>query len=179
MKMKTQMIKWESIKLKKLLSLLLVLLLSLSLIACEALDLVLDEIGELDSGGVEEDLREGQDENIVEDGYYTSKEEVALYLNTYGRLPKNFISKKEAQELGWEANKGNLWEVTDKKSIGGDRFGNRERKLPIKEGRTYYECDINYEGGYRGGERLVYSNDGLIYYTGDHYNSFSLLYGDE
>lgn len=179
MKMKTQMIKWESIKLKKLLSLLLVLLLSLSLIACEALDLVLDEIGELDSDGVEEDLREGQDENIVEDGYYTSKEEVALYLNTYGRLPKNFISKKEAQELGWEANKGNLWEVTDKKSIGGDRFGNRERKLPIKEGRTYYECDINYEGGYRGGERLVYSNDGLIYYTGDHYNSFSLLYGDE
>ena len=64
-------------------------------------------------------------------------------------------------------------------SIGGDRFGNREGLLADKEGRQYYECDINYEGGFRGPERLVYSNDGLIYYTGDHYDSFELLYGEE
>ena len=82
-------------------------------------------------------------------------------------------------ELGWQSSQGNLWDVTEKKSIGGDRFGNREGKLPIKEGRQYYECDINYEGGYRGSERIVYSNDGLIYYTKDHYENFVLLYGDE
>lgn len=102
-----------------------------------------------------------------------------LYIYIYNKLPKNYITKKEARDLGWEASKGNLWDVTDKKSIGGDKFGNREGKLPEKEGRQYYECDINYEGGHRGAERLVYSNDGLIYYTGDHYDSFELLYGDE
>ncbi|MCM3740961.1 ribonuclease [Oceanobacillus luteolus] len=123
-----------------------------------------------------------QDEDltvITEDGHYTSKEEVALYIHTYNKLPPNYITKREASELGWEASEGNLWEVTDKKSIGGDKFYNREGKLPKKEGRQYYEADINYEGGYRGPERIVYSNDGLIYYTDDHYETFTLLYGDE
>ena len=64
-------------------------------------------------------------------------------------------------------------------SIGGDRFGNREGLLPTKKGRKYYECDIDFDGGYRNGKRIVYSNDGLIYYTGDHYESFQLLYGEE
>ncbi len=117
--------------------------------------------------------------DIEEDGHYTSKEDVALYLHTYDKLPGNFIKKREASDLGWESSKGNLWDVSDEMSIGGDKFGNREKLLPIKDGRQYYECDINYEGGYRGGERLVYSNDGLIYYTDDHYESFTLLYGDE
>ena len=123
-----------------------------------------------------------QDEDltvITEDGHYTSKEEVALYIHTYNKLPPNYITKREASELGWEASEGNLWEVTDKKSIGGDKFYNREGKLPKKEGRQYYEADINYEGGYRGPERIVYSNDGLIYYTDGHYETFTLLYGDE
>ena len=111
-----------------------------------------------------------------EDGRYTKPEDVALYLHTYGKLPKNFITKKEAQELGWDADKGNLWEVTDKMSIGGDSFGNREGLLPSKKGRKWYECDVNYSGGYRGGERIVYSNDGLIYYTDNHYESFTQLY---
>lgn len=114
--------------------------------------------------------------DLDEDGYYTSKEEVALYIHTYGKLPDNYITKREATNLGWDAQKGNLWDVTDSSSIGGDRFGNREKLLPEKEGRVYYECDINYEGGYRGSERLVYSNDGLIFYTGDHYESFEQLY---
>lgn len=64
-------------------------------------------------------------------------------------------------------------------SIGGNKFGNREGLLPKEKGRTYYECDVNYESGYRGEERIVYSNDGLIYYTGDHYESFELLYTKE
>ncbi|WP_276648398.1 ribonuclease domain-containing protein [Trichococcus flocculiformis] len=63
-------------------------------------------------------------------------------------------------------------------SIGGDCFGNREGLLPKKSGRTYYEADIDYDGGYRGAERIVYSNDGLIFYTDDHYESFEQLYGE-
>jgi hypothetical protein len=116
---------------------------------------------------------------IDEGGYYTGKEEVALYIRIYNKLPDNYITKEAAYDLGWEPSEGNLWEVTDQKSIGGDRFGNREGNLPDREGRQYYEADINYGGGYRGPERIVYSNDGLIYYTSDHYDTFTLLYGDE
>lgn len=113
---------------------------------------------------------------IQEGNSYTSKEEVAEYIHKYKELPVNFISKKEANKLGWKSSEGNLWEVTDQASIGGDVFGNREGLLPKKKGRTYYECDINYQGGYRGGERIVFSNDSLIYYTEDHYKSFEKLY---
>lgn len=114
----------------------------------------------------------------AEDGSYTSKDDVAAYLNAYGHLPDNFITKKQAQELGWDSSKGNLSEVAPGKSIGGDRFGNYEGILPKASGRTYYECDINSTGSYRGAERIVFSNDGLIYYTADHYQTFDLLYGD-
>lgn len=116
---------------------------------------------------------------VEKDGSYTSKEEVAAYLNQYGELPSNFITKKEAKKLGWVSNEGNLGEVAPGKSIGGDYFGNYEGLLPEKDGRDYYECDINTDGSYRGAERIVFSNDGLIYYTGDHYESFELLYGAE
>ena len=100
---------------------------------------------------------------IQEDGWYSTKEEVAEYLEAYGHLPENYITKKEAQALGWDNAKGNLWDVAEGKSIGGDRFGNREGLLPNAHGRTWYECDIDYQGGYRGKERLVFSDDGLIY----------------
>ncbi|MCQ2508745.1 MAG: ribonuclease [Dorea sp.] len=113
---------------------------------------------------------------IDEDGSYSSKEEVALYIHTYGKLPSNFITKKDAEALGWNSSKGNLWKVADGKSIGGSYFGNYEEKLPKKKGRQYYECDINYDGGYRGAERIIYSNDGLIFYTNDHYETFEQLY---
>ncbi len=162
-------------KMKKILSLFLIILLSFSLAACSSIDTILeDEIQD-----TEENADEKLEVQVDEDGYYISKEDVSLYIHIYNKLPKNYITKKEARDLGWEASKGNLWDVTDKKSIGGNKFGNREDKLPEKEGRQYYECDINYEGGHRGAERLVYSNDGLIYYTEDHYDSFELLYGDE
>lgn len=115
-------------------------------------------------------------DGIREDGNYRSKEEVALYLHTYGHLPDNYISKKEAQSLGWDSKKGNLDEVAPGKSIGGSHYGNYEGQLPEKEGRKYYECDLDYEGGYRGAKRLVYSDDGLIFYTEDHYKTFEQLY---
>ena len=113
---------------------------------------------------------------IDEDGTYSGPLLVAKYIYTYNKLPSNYITKKEASKLGWESDEGNLWEVTDKMSIGGDKFGNKEGLLPKKEGRIYYECDVNYEGGYRGAERIVFSNDGLIFYTDDHYESFTQLY---
>lgn len=117
--------------------------------------------------------------SVEESGEYTSKDEVAAYLNEFGHLPDNFITKKEAQALGWESKEGNLDEVVPGKSIGGDYFGNYEEVLPDAEGRTYHECDIDYEGGFRNAKRIVYSDDGLIYYTEDHYETFELLYGEE
>ena len=114
---------------------------------------------------------------IPEDGSYTTKEDVTRYLITYGRLPDNFVTKAEAEKAGW--NGGSLEQVMPGKCIGGNRFGNLEGLLPKAKGRTWWECDINTLGKRsRGAERLVYSNDGLIYYTDDHYESFSLLYGE-
>lgn len=115
---------------------------------------------------------------IDEEGFYYSAEEVALYLYTYGRLPENFITKSEARKLGWEG--GSVEKYAPDCAIGGDKFGNREELLPVASGRQYYECDIDTHGeNSRGAKRIVFSNDGLIYYTDDHYESFVLLYGEE
>ena len=115
---------------------------------------------------------------IDEDGEYDQKDDVALYIRTYGKLPKNYITKKEAQALGWSG--GSLEKYAPGKCIGGSRFGNYEGLLPEAPGRTYTECDIDTLGkSKRGAKRIVFSNDGLIYYTDDHYESFTLLYGEE
>lgn len=114
--------------------------------------------------------------SVEKDGSYTSPEDVAEYIHTFGTLPKNFITKDEAKALGWDNKKGNLWDIAEGKSIGGDYFGNYEGLLPKAKGRKYTECDVNYEGGYRGSERIIFSNDGLIYYTNDHYQTFTQLY---
>jgi len=115
---------------------------------------------------------------IDEDGHYTTRDDVALYIHTYGRLPSNFMTKKEAEALGWEG--GSLEPYAPGMCIGGNRFGNYEGLLPEKDGRSYTECDIDTLGKEkRGAKRIVFSNDGLIYYTDDHYESFTLLYGEE
>ena len=113
---------------------------------------------------------------IDEDGWYTSKEEVALYIHTYGRLPGNFISKTKARAAGWVSSKGNLDKVCPGMSIGGSEFYNDDGQLPDAKNRRWTECDIDYHGGYRGAERIVFSNDGLIFYTDDHYKTFEQLY---
>jgi guanyl-specific ribonuclease Sa len=96
----------------------------------------------------------------------------------YSCLPSNFITKSEARKLGWKS--GSVEKYAPGKCIGGDRFGNYEGLLPKAAGRTYYECDIDTLGGKsRGAKRIVFSNDGLVYYTSDHYASFTLLYGEE
>jgi len=115
------------------------------------------------------------DPGIDEDGTYNSAEDVALYLFTYNHLPSNYISKSEARDLGWTG--GSVEKVAPGCAIGGDKFGNREGVLP--QG-TYHECDIDTIGeNSRGAKRIVYSDDGRIYYTEDHYESFTLLYGEE
>ena len=112
---------------------------------------------------------------LDEDGSYTTKDDVALYIHQYGHLPDNFITKKEAQALGWSG--GSLEPYAPGKSIGGSHFGNYEGLLP--EGHNYTECDIDTMGkNGRGAKRIVFSDDGLIFYTDDHYESFTQLYGE-
>lgn len=106
---------------------------------------------------------------------YTDKNHVALYIDQYGTLPPNYITKKEARRLGWNT-LGTLDQVAPGKSIGGDRFGNYEKILPDKKGRIWRECDIDYKRGNRNAKRICYSSDGLIYYSESHYKSFERLY---
>ena len=115
---------------------------------------------------------------LDEDGTYNSKEDVSLYLHLYDHLPSNYITTNEARDLGWSG--GSVEVYAPGCAIGGDRFGNREGLLPKAEGRTYYECDIDTIGqSSRGAKRIIFSNDGLVYYTEDHYESFTQLYGEE
>ena len=123
----------------------------------------------------EEVLPEEEQASIDEAGTYNSAEDVSLYLYTYGHLPENYITKNEARDLGWTG--GSVEKYAPGHAIGGDRFGNREGVLP--DG-NYHECDIDTIGeNSRGAKRLVYSDDGRIYYTEDHYETFTLLYGEE
>lgn len=128
---------------------------------------------------IEETSGETSEEATLDvDGIYTTMEDVALYIHIYGELPHNFMTKNEARALGWEG--GSLEPYAPNMCIGGDYFGNYEGLLPEAPGREYHECDINTLGARsRGAERIIFSNDGLIYYTGDHYETFTLLYGEE
>lgn len=107
---------------------------------------------------------------INEASFYISRDEVAMYIATFNKLPANYMTKAQA---GGKIN--SFWTPETMASIGGDNFQNKERLLPTAPGRTFIEVDINYQGGGRGRERIVYSNDGLIFYTGDHYSSFVLF----
>lgn len=165
---------------KKSISLLLILLMLLSLAAC-SININPDpqETEPVVTFPVETlPVVTPSPEIIDEHGSYTTKEDVALYIHTYGHLPDNFITKKQAQNLGWQG--GSLEPYAPGKCIGGSHFGNYEGNLPEAPGRSYTECDINTLGAKsRGAERIVFSNDGLIYYTNDHYETFELLYGEE
>ena len=184
---------------KRILALLLALVMTFGLFACAAMPLETEPVESLpvladpvetepsetepiETQPVETEPPETEPEETEAlldiDGWYYSAEDVALYLVTYGELPSNFITKKEARELGWEG--GSVQRYLEGAAIGGDKFGNREGILPKASGRQYYECDIDTDGqNSRGAKRIVYSNDGLIYYTEDHYESFILLYGEE
>lgn len=134
-----------------------------------------EESEEETAAEAEEEPEESPEASVTEDGEYTSKEEVAEYIHLFGHLPSNFITKKEAKALGWEGG-DSLGKLAPGKSIGGDRFGNYEGQLPDEKGRKYTECDIDYKGKKRNAKRIVFSNDGLIFYTDDHYKTFEQLY---
>lgn len=115
---------------------------------------------------------EDETQSSLSGTYYNTKDEVALYIHLYGCLPDNYITKSQAKSLY-----GSTKNIPSNMNIGGDRFYNKEGLLP--SGHTYYECDIGTTGGRnRGAKRIVFSTDGLIYYTDDHYASFTLLYGE-
>ena len=113
---------------------------------------------------------------LTKDGHYQTMEEVAVYLTVFGKLPGNYIRKNAAEQLGWQNREGNLDEVAPGCSIGGDRFGNYEGQLPDKKGRQWYEADCYYTKGKRNAHRILFSNDGLVYYTDDHYETFTQMF---
>ncbi len=126
-----------------------------------------EDVEEPQEADVAEDVAEPENK-IAEDGYYYDLESVVLYLDEYGRLPGNYITKKEAEKLGWEG--GPVSDYYDGGAIGGSHFGNYEKLLPDGD---YKECDIDTNGTKgRGAKRLVFSSDGKYYYTDDHYESF-------
>lgn len=102
----------------------------------------------------------------------TNDEIVVKYLKEHGELPDYYITKSEAKSLGWVPSKGNLCEVAPGRAIGGDIWTNRQKSLPTKSGRRYFEADLNYNCGNRNADRVVFSNDGLVFVTFDHYRSF-------
>lgn len=163
-------------KLKKIVLCALVLLSTIGTFACE--DRVEYPINYSISNS---DILTKSEYKISKDGSYTSKEDVALYIYTYKKLPNNYITKNEAKKLGWVPSKNNLDKVAKGKSIGGDVFSNYEKVLPVIDGRKYYECDIDYKGKKRNAKRIIYADDfdeeiGFIYYTDDHYKTFERLY---
>ena len=144
-------------------------------ITLDADALASDTAGEASSAATDSAASGKTEEGIgvSESGVYTSKDDVALYIHTYGKLPSNFITKSEAKKLGWSG--GGLDEFAKGKCIGGDKFGNNEGKLP--EGKNYKECDIDTLGAdSRGAKRIVYADDGSVYYTDDHYENFEQVY---
>lgn len=102
----------------------------------------------------------------------TDEKTVVSYLRQNHRLPDNYITKKKAREAGWDARSGNLCDVLPGKAIGGDRFSNREGRLPTAYKRVWREADINYRCGRRGADRVLFASDGLIYVSRDHYQNF-------
>jgi len=94
------------------------------------------------------------------------------YLLKTSKLPRNYLTTAQAFSLGWERRKGNLDDVLPGVLIGGDVFWNVKGKLPSASGRVWYEADINYTGGYRGTDRILFCNDGLVFVTYDHYDTF-------
>ena len=119
---------------------------------------------------------ESAEEDEEPTGPITDPQGIADYIFKYGKLPDNFITKKEAQALGWDSSYNYVGDVAPGMSIGGDKFGNYEGKLPSKKGRQWYEADCYYEGKKRNAHRILYSNDGLVYYTDDHYETFTQMF---
>lgn len=131
---------------------------------------VVGKIGDLEKNGK---ALEAAAKNTKFTKYPTGFDEVAKYVKEHKKLPDNYITKDQAKALGWVKKEGNLHTVAPGKSMGGDIFENKEGLLPTAPGRTWYEADVNYISGYRGNDRILYSSDGLVYKTSDHYKTLT------
>lgn len=100
----------------------------------------------------------------------TEEKTVISYVKQNHKLPDYYITKNEARKQGWDPSKGNLCDVLPGKAIGGDKFGNREGRLP--DGEKYFEADVNYHCGGRNADRIIYTQNGDVYLTKNHYKSF-------
>ena len=109
-------------------------------------------------------------------GPMETAQELADYIFEHGGLPENFVTKNQAQDMGWKTKYRNVGDISPGLAIGGDYFGNYEKKLPVVKGRKYYEADCFYQGGPRNEYRIIFSNDGHVWYTEDHYNTFIELF---
>ena len=168
---------------RRLAALLLALMLAVSGLTCAAAesgdwrDLLRSLYGLTDDA---EETPSGEEETEVEfELPVTDPQQIVNYLSIYGELPENFITKDEAKALGWDSRYNYVGEVAPGMSIGGEYFGNYEGLLPRKKGRKWYECDANYRGKKRGPERVLYSSDGLYYYTDDHYQTFTEMFPED
>ena len=114
----------------------------------------------------------------VPEGPIIDPQSIADYIFAHGELPDNFITKKEARRLGWDTAvvRNYVSDVAPGMSIGGDHFGNYEGRLPVEKGVEYREADCWYTGGRRNACRIIYSNQGRVWYTEDHYETFTELF---
>ncbi len=172
---------------RRFLALVMAALLALSALTVAVADdwreLLRDLYGLTDDYEVEEQTEVYNDEEEQTEVEFelpvTDPQQIVNYLSIYGELPENFITKNEAKALGWDSRYNYVGEVAPGKSIGGDRFGNYEGQLPEKKGRKWYECDANYKGKKRGKQRVLFSSDGLYYYTDDHYQTFTEMFPED
>ncbi len=121
-----------------------------------------------------EDLKLDENFEILEDkgliANLTDEKSVIHYVKTNHKLPDFYITKNEARKQGWIPSKGNLCDVLPGKAIGGDKFSNREKQLP--KGNQYFEADVNYHCGNRNTDRIVFTKNGEVYLTKNHYKTF-------
>lgn len=94
------------------------------------------------------------------------------WVKNYKELPEYYVKKSNAEQIGWKPWQGNLRDFGSKATIGGDVFKNTKKMLPVEKRRIWYEADMNYTGCFRNGHRILYSNDGLLFVTYDHYRTF-------
>lgn len=95
------------------------------------------------------------------------------HLKYKGKLPEYYLTRDDASSLGWNPNKNTLDNIASNRMIFGGQYFNKTGHLPEKKGRIWYEADINYISGKRNSERIVFSNDGLIFVTYNHYKTFA------
>jgi len=175
-----------------------VFLFSAFLVACSTPTVSSDDIDEIELTSSSMSSSSGKNEQssssiaaksiyeaVEKSGLYTTKDSVAAYLCKFDKLPSNYVGKNEGKSL-YESKTGNTFEkwnfnpwTTIGVMIGGDTFNNHadnpDNYHPTLPEGNYYEADVDYSAKNRGIKRLVYQSDCVIYYTADHYETFSRL----